>query len=264
MELSIIENGLVRVSSKRFFRKWKSATITLLEASVTVKFHDDRSELINIPLDPQMKLSNVFEQKNGSLTEGKRGIVYFCRLVRETIGALGEAPKKTEIGPTGFLDENETESILKFGSFFMNDLVEFAKVLDQRLTSSPTWELVGRRRFASKTEDDDSDIRDVGRRYRGSVSASPQVSKKTLSHSGDSSRNSSPQPQFRSISGVNSNGGSAEQLSASTSSETLVGQLEMAMLRIPTNASSGSNPSIQTSSRNTSWERFEFEDALKS
>lgn len=173
-----MENGLVRTSSKKLFRKWKPARISLYEDRIVATYVESRKPLI-IMLNDSMKLSNVFEQKVGSLIEGKKTTVYFCRLVRDVAGgAIGAELSKEDIGPMPFLDQHETETVLKFGSCAVEPLVAFSRGLDSRLTSSTFWEAEGRRRAGSRSEQEGS-IRDIGRQYRGSEN-SQSASRKSL------------------------------------------------------------------------------------
>lgn len=176
MELASLQNGLLRVSSKKFFRKWKPARICLFGDKLTVTT-EEREPMV-IPIDSMMRLSEVFEQKGGSLMESKT-VVYFCRLVREAVGAIGETSKKSVIGPVSFLDDNDTETIIKLGCHSLTDLKRFAKALDKRLTTSPQWELSGRHRMGSKTETEE--VRELQTRYRGSCSDLTAMSVETES-----------------------------------------------------------------------------------
>ena len=147
-----LDNAFIRVPSKKFFRKWKPARLSLTSRGILqVKPVDSLGES-TIILDTSMRLSDIFQQSGGPLSDAKPS-VFFCRLVREVVGAIGETNvRKSVIGPASFLDDNDTEPVLKFGCTSLHDLKSFVKVLNAYLTTSPLWEFAGRHRGGSKTE----------------------------------------------------------------------------------------------------------------
>lgn len=187
--LASMENAMIRSPSKVFFRKWKHCSLCLFKNCLVCNLID--GEILEVKLDSSMRLSNVFEHKLGSLIEGKKQIVYFCRLVRELGTGIGERSKQSDLGPSPFHDRNETETVMKFGSENLEEITRFSKKLESLLTQSYSWETYGRTRLDSKIEYDD-EVRDLG---RNSVHRRPEYAKPLTSLD----RERSPYPEVNQV-----------------------------------------------------------------